>query len=192
MFFSKFLFVHTVEREVDLPPELIMENICDFEHVGFVHKKCFSYNKVIKRCGSVTVLEYGVRHIPFLPFFVTHYFMIHERISPFEVTHLAKNKSGGPWIRSRMLLSERNVNGRKGSLYISTHESLLPFFYKPFKKILIIISNYWGNIVWQEDYEICRKRLLLKEMGFSDGPLCGAWVEKLGEISYVANFLKFD
>ena len=100
MFFSKYLFVHKVVRNVDIPPEVIMENICDFEHVGFVHKKCFAYNKIIKRHQNITILEYGVRHIPFLPFLVTRYFMIHEKISPLKVVHQSKSFRGGGWIRS--------------------------------------------------------------------------------------------
>ena len=188
MFFKKYLFTHKVVREVDVPPEFIMDNICDFEHVGFVHKRCFAYNRVIKKRGSITVLEYGVKHLPLLPFLVTHYLMIHERVSPLEVTHYAKNQRGGAWIKSRMFLGEKNVGGKRGSVYTSTHERLLPVFFRPFEKVLIMIANYWGNIVWMEDYEICKKRFLLKESGFRDGPSCGRWVESPGEINYEANY----
>ena len=188
MFFSKYLFVHKVVRNVDIPPEVIMENICDFEHVGFVHKKCFAYNKIIKRHQNITILEYGVRHIPFLPFLVTRYFMIHEKISPLKVVHQSKSFRGGGWIRSSMTLSEKNINGERGSTYTSTHEIYQPVIYRPFEKLIIAIATYWSNIVWREDYEICKKRYLLKKNGFKDGPSCGKWVEEFGQINFEANY----
>ncbi len=189
MFFDKYLFTHQVIREVDVPPEIIMENICDFDHVNFVHKKCFSYNRLIKRMGDVILLEYGVKHIPLLPI-TTHYILIHEQISPLEIMHYSINKRGGAWIKTKMVLEERIVENKRHTLWNISYERYQSVLLKPFERILIFIASYWGGILWSEDYELCKRRQLLREGGFIDGAPCGGWDTIDGNSSYTSNYYK--
>jgi len=164
--FKPYYFKHEVRRITDIPVKILMDNICDFEHVSFVHKKCFKYNTVIKRVGNVTILEYGVRHLPLISFLVTNYFLIHQKISINKVIHKSKKIGTRNWVTSEITIEEYEENGILKTLYKSSHESFLPFYLKPFNFFILKIANHWSDIVWHEDYEICARGFELEKMAF--------------------------
>jgi hypothetical protein len=178
---------HKKIRNISIPAKLIMENIMDFEHVNFVHKKCFKYNRLIFKKDRVSILEYGVKIFPFIPFYVNHFIMIHEQISEYEVRHISRNLNNKRWIESRMSLKEKKSRGRNYTEYISTHELYLPLFLLPFKKLILKIIDNWSNIVWSEDYDILKRKMKLEKNNFINAPACGVWLKKDGIFYYDAN-----
>ena len=161
-----------------------MENILDFEHVNYVHRRCFAYNRVIARHGDTTLLEYGVRHIPRLPF-VTHYVMFHEYHPPNKVIHYAKPQGARRWTRNRMELRDVETENGPATLYESVHEAELPIYLYPFRRWLLKLADWWGGIVWAEDEAILRRRIVMLRRGFKDGQFCGYWRYDRGSAHFV-------
>jgi len=173
-FNKTFRFVHRTERVLDIPKEIIMENILDFEHVNYVHKRCFAYNRVVAKHGNTTLLEYGVRHIPGIPI-VTDYIMFHEYHPPNKVVHYAKPVKSRRWTRNRMELKDVETETGTRTYYESVHEGDLPVFLYPFRKLLLKLADWWGGIVWSEDEAILQRRMQVLDRGFKDGQFCGYW-----------------
>ena len=40
---------HTVEREIDIPSWIVIENHLDLDHIPHVHKRCYKYASIITR-----------------------------------------------------------------------------------------------------------------------------------------------
>lgn len=166
---------HKRTMTVDIPRQLIIDNILDFEHVNFVHKKCFAYSRVVAKTEHTTLLEYGVRHIPGWPL-VTHYVMYHQYFPPDRIVHYSKPLRGRHWTKSVMYLKDISDESGPKTYYESTHEGLFPIFLKPFTKWMLKLADYWADIVWKEDSALLRRRQKILASGFKDGPLCGKWV----------------
>ena len=44
--FKEFKFSHKNIKNINIPMELVIENYRDFEHVSYVHKRCFKYSNM--------------------------------------------------------------------------------------------------------------------------------------------------
>lgn len=173
---KKFRLKHQTKRFVDIPMETVIENYCDFEHVKHVHKKCFKYANVIKKTKNVTLLEYGVYHIPPIPF-VSHYIMLHEFIEPNKIVHISVRSNSRNYVKSEVVFNKIN----NGTEVTQSHEMFLSIFFKPFTKMLIFLADRWSKILWEEDTEIMHDRQLFIKSGKPDGSHCGKWVLDNGQ-----------
>ena len=169
--FKKFEYIHKNIRFINLPIEIVIENYCDFEHVNYVHKKCYKYTNVIKRAKNITLLEYGVYHIPPIPI-STNYIMLHEFIPPNKIVHISRRNNSREFVKGEILFESKNG----GTQVTQSHKGSLPFFFKPFTKILNYLLDRWSNILWKEDSDIMFDRDSFIKSGNKDGSHCGKWV----------------
>ena len=180
---ATFEFRHEDTRTIHVPKALIIENILDFDHVNYVHRRCYAYCRVVARWHGATLLEYGVRHIPWLPF-VTHYTMFHEYHAPDTVVHFARPNGRGPWTTSTMHVSESI--GPNGPVTTSRHSytRILPVWMKPFTPLLHRLVRAWSGILWEEDRAIVERRDKMLRAGFQDSAACARWVHEQGTGAY--------
>ena len=88
-----------------------------------------------------------------------------------------KKKNSNYHIKSQVDFKEEN-----GKTFVThQHELIIPFFLKPFKKILLKLVDRWSDILWEEDTEIMKIRYDQLKKGFKDGSHCGKWVLKNGK-----------
>jgi len=169
--FKEFEFIHKNIRFTKVPIKIVIENYCDFEHVNYVHKTCFKYSNVVKRSKNLTLLEYGVFHIPPIPI-STDYIMLHEFIPPNKIIHISRRNNSRKFVKGEIIFESKNG----GTQITQYHKTTLPFFFKPFVKILIILLDRWSNIVWKEDSDMIVDRDKFIKSGNKDGSHCGKWV----------------
>lgn len=153
---------------------VVIENYCDFDHVNHVHKRCYKYCKVISKKKNFTSLEYGVYHIPPLPF-VRHYQMEHRFIPPNRIVHYSKRKGDEESVNVQILFKEE---GTSITTIKQVHHFKLPIVLKPFEKIIKYLVQRWSNILWEEDLDVMQDRHEYIQMGGKDGLHCGRWVTK--------------
>ena len=169
--FKEFKFIHKNIRFTKVPIKIVIENYCDFEHVNYVHKTCFKYSNVVKRSKNLTLLEYGVFHIPPIPI-STDYIMLHEFIPPNKIIHISRRNNSRKFVKGEIIFESKNG----GTQITQYHKTTLPFFFKPFVKILIILLDRWSNIVWKEDSDMIVDRNKFIKSGNKDSSHCGKWV----------------
>lgn len=177
----KFRFEET--RVIHVPKAFVMENILDFDHVNYVHRRCYAYCRVIARRHAVALLEYGVRHLPGLPF-VTHYTMHHEYHAPDTVVHYARAGGRGPWVKSIMRVADLQTADGPATEYHHVYERELPMWMQPFHGLLVRCIKRWTNILWEEDASIVERRFRLAQGGFQSRAACSEWVFEHGTGSY--------
>ena len=134
---------------------------------------------MIRKVGRVTLLEYGVRHLPWLPW-VTHYTMFHEHQPPDTVVHLARAGGHGPWTVSRMHVSEIQADHGPATLYEHMYERPLPIWMKPLRPLLARLVTWWSGILWKEDLALVERRYRMVQQGFTDTTPCADWVFEEG------------
>ena len=169
--FKEFKFSHKNIKNINIPMELVIENYRDFEHVSYVHKRCFKYSNLVKRSKNLTLLEYGVFHIPPIPI-AADYIMLHEFIPPNKIIHLSRRNNSRKFVKGEVIFEEKNG----GTQITQYHKTTLPFYFKPFVKILIFLLDRWSNIVWEEDSGIMLDRYKFLKSGNKDGSHCGKWI----------------
>ena len=170
-------------RTIHVPKKFVMENIVDFDHVNYVHKRCYAYCRVIARARGVTLVEYGVRHIPGFPL-VTHYTMHHEYHPPDTVIHYARAGGKGPWTKSMMHVSDIETEAGPATLYRHTYDRMLPIWMKPFQPLMTRLIKWWTGILWEEDRSVVERRYKMSKAGFQDSARCADWVYEHGTGAY--------
>ena len=166
-------------RRIPVSKERVIENIIDFDHVNYVHKRCYAYCRVVDRWKTLTLLEYGVYHIPGLPW-VTHYTMLHEFQPPDTVVHLARSGKMGPWTRTVMQVSEFQTPSGSVTEYRHFYERPLPIWMKPLTPLLRKWVRRWTDILWEEDSGIVKRRHEMVQNGFRESTSCARWVYEHG------------
>jgi hypothetical protein len=151
----------------------------DFDHVNYVHKKCYAYCRLIARHRGVSLLEYGVYHIPGIPW-VTHYTLYHVFQPPDTVEHFARTGGRGPWTKSIMRVADLPTAQGPATQYDHSYRRLLPLWMKPFQSVLRWWITRWVDILWEEDRSIVERRHHLVQAGFRDSDACAEWVYEQG------------
>ena len=183
---KKYKYSFKLEKIVEIPSEIIFQNICDFEHVGFVHKRCFAYNRLLGRHGNFSYLEYGCKFFTPLPY-ISHFVMKHEIVSKNHIRHFSKSPGEKYWTESNHYIEDLKINNKTLTKYTMTKTKFMPFYIKYFSKLIDLIIKRWSNILWEEDYKICKRQLKLKSQGFKNQNICGEWIMKDGQIIFDAN-----
>lgn len=180
--FKKYLITHKCERILNIKREIVIENYLDFDHVNFIHKKCYKYCKVIKRLKNITFLKYGVYHIPPIPF-VSHYEMKHEFHKPDKILHYSKKPGNNEIVMGEVYFEDL---GNKTKI-TQFHKFKLPIIFKPLEKLIIFLVNRWSKILWEEDKNMMEHREEFIFSGNKDGLHCGKWLKHNGEVNWVFN-----
>ena len=183
---KQYKYFYKFEKIIDIPSEIIFQNICDFEHVGFVHKRCFAYNRLIGKHGKLSYLEYGCKFFTPLPH-VTHFVMKHEIVSKNHVRNFSKSPGENYWTESNHYIEDIKIDGKILTKYTMTKTKNMSFYLKYFSKLLDLIIDRWSNILWEEDYKMCKRIYETKSKGFKNQNICGEWTMKDGQIIYDAN-----
>jgi len=182
MIFKKYKIKNINKRKVSVDIKLVIENYCDFDHVNYVHKRCYNYCKVIRRQGNTTFLEYGVYHIPPIPI-IHHYEMEHKFISPNRIIYTSNRKGSKDKVIGEIYFEQK---GNETEI-IQIHNFSLPMILKPFEFFIKILLNRWSQILWDEDSEMMENRKNFIENGYKDGFHCGRWVNENGNIFWKFN-----
>ena len=178
--------IHTVEREIDIPSWIVIENHLDLDHIPHVHKRCYKYASIITRYQRkdgyhVMLLELGAK--PFTPLpLVINYTMFHQFIPPNKIIHYSKPKNSKRWTKCEITFYKK---GDGKTVEIHNHILNLPIIFFPFKKWIIKIIRRWSDILWEEDSQIMRDRHEAVSKGFKDGLHCGKWTFKDGKTKFV-------
>ena len=164
-------YFHKIVHIAPVPQNVMIWNIIDFGHVNFVHKKTYKYVKVLAKHGNVTFLEYGVNQFlnRRIPIVIKHY-MWHQYEPPGTVTHLSKSQFGTT-MKVVIKATEFTKDNKKYTEVEHSYSLRLPFFLKPFKKLVTHYIEKWGEILWQEDLNMCLRRHDAVEKGFKDNPM---------------------
>ena len=176
MIFKKYNIKNVSKRSLNVDMGLVIENYCDFDHVNYVHKKCYKYCRVIKRQGNTTFLEYGVYHIPPIPI-VHHYEMEHKFLSPNKIIYYSNRKGSNDRVIGEIYFEQLE----KGTQVTQIHNFTLPIILKPLEFVVKILLKRWSQILWKEDSEMMKHRRNFLENGFKDGFHCGKWVNENGK-----------
>ena len=182
MIFKKYQIKNTNIRRLNVKINLVIENYCDFDHVNYVHKKCYNYCKVVKKQGNTTFLEYGVYHIPPIPI-IHHYEMEHKFISPNKIIYSSNRKGSKDKVIGEIYFEQLGNE----TVITQIHNFSLPIILKPLEFFIKILLNRWSQILWDEDSEMMENRKNFLENGFKDGFHCGRWINENGNVFWKFN-----
>ena len=94
---------------------------------------------------------------------------VHEFCPPNVVRHLTRNWAG--FTRIEIVLDGIVKNNQPMTRIKHGVCMNLPFFLKPFKKLLYAYLDLWLKQLWAEDYPMMERRHKVLEAGFKDHPL---------------------
>jgi hypothetical protein len=177
-------FHHSYENTIAAARPLVLWNILDFSHVNWVHRRNYSYCKVLAETQRTHFLEYGVRGFFFLGLpFSSPVLMWHEFVPPNVVRHLSRSPWGG-YTKTEMILDESEVDGQLQTRMTHNYSTRLPAFLLPVKGLFALYLNAWSRVLWDEDAAMILRRQQVLRNGFRDHQ---ANVEPFGAEGFLAS-----